>query len=313
MEDKALNDVEVAVHSPALDQLLKGGVDRVLSRHVAHLLSRDPLLVFNDRLDVEDTTVTEHFEQLQSTNWGNVRFKPPPSLQPRGIGWRVEFRSPEVQVTDLENAAVVSVLRLLAEVIVEERWDLRIPISRCDMNDIVSSTRNAASDGLFWFRAGDLREPGNISHSAVNQQPLTEILSGEHGVFTRCRAWLGARHENGDCSLDVVERLDAYMTLFERRAKGELPTAAALFRERLKQHPAYCGDGVVPEAFVHDMCVFAVEANEPGKEPEELLGDLRHTVNSSTTSWFSDSDMLCLGRQVPGSDQRLSPGACVLH
>eukprot|EP00419_Tripos_fusus_P012599 CAMPEP_0172659340 /NCGR_PEP_ID=MMETSP1074-20121228/3375_1 /TAXON_ID=2916 /ORGANISM="Ceratium fusus, Strain PA161109" /LENGTH=581 /DNA_ID=CAMNT_0013474811 /DNA_START=85 /DNA_END=1831 /DNA_ORIENTATION=+ len=126
----ALNDVEVPVHTPALQLLEEAGVDAVLARHVAHLLARDPMMVFKDRLDVDDEQEADHWEQLQGTNWCSVRFKPPPCASnsaDRSLGWRVEFRSPEVQITDFENAAIVSVIRLLAEVIIDEKWDLTNP------------------------------------------------------------------------------------------------------------------------------------------------------------------------------------------
>lgn len=37
-----------------------------------------------------------HFENLQSTNWNSLRFKPPPTLDTTDIGWRVEFRPMDI-------------------------------------------------------------------------------------------------------------------------------------------------------------------------------------------------------------------------
>ena len=37
-----------------------------------------------------------HFENLQSTNWNSLRFKPPPTLETNDIGWRVEFRPMDI-------------------------------------------------------------------------------------------------------------------------------------------------------------------------------------------------------------------------
>ena len=53
----------------------------------------------------------DHFENIQSTNWQTMRFKPPPPSAP--IGWRVEFRPCELQFTDFENAAVVCFIVLV--------------------------------------------------------------------------------------------------------------------------------------------------------------------------------------------------------
>lgn len=101
---------------------------------------RDPLVIFEGRVqELDDKTQTDHFENIQSTNWQTVRWKPPPPDEPfsgqpdalkkkKGggtrddvdvelenaagdtssskphIGWRTEFRPMEVQLTDFENA-----------------------------------------------------------------------------------------------------------------------------------------------------------------------------------------------------------------
>eukprot|EP00927_Polykrikos_kofoidii_P073881 TRINITY_DN69899_c0_g1_i1.p1 TRINITY_DN69899_c0_g1~~TRINITY_DN69899_c0_g1_i1.p1 ORF type:complete len:649 (-),score=94.82 TRINITY_DN69899_c0_g1_i1:117-1979(-) len=262
--EKLTNDVEVAVHQPAMDTLLAGGLDPLLSKHVAHILARDPLMVFEDRMDIDDAVEADHWEQLQGTNWNNVRFKPPPCKG--DIGWRVEFRSPEVQLTDFENAAICGVIRILAEVIIEERWDLRLPVSRCNENDKTSAIRNAASVGLFWFR-------GSVDGGGVRQRLLADILSSEGGVFQRCRAWIHQRQEGGRCSPEVADRLSAYISLFEGRARGDLPTPAAFMREMLSNHAGYDGSGVLPASFVYELCTFAAGVNSPGAEwPTKLLG-----------------------------------------
>jgi len=268
--EKASNDVEVAVHQPAYEQLVREGLDSILSRHVAHLLVRDPLMVFENKMNLDDSSATDHFEQLQGTNWGNVRFKPPPAGG--AIGWRVEFRSPEVQPTDFENAAIVVIIRALAQAILEERWDLTIPISRCNANDLTSSLRNAASTQNFWFRC----------QGEVKQMPLREILSGADGIFARCRSWLQRKCDAGQCSPQAQERLSKYMSLFEKRARGELPTPAAWMRSMLEKHASYKKDCAIPSAFVSDLCKLAAQVipSEEGALHDgfsELLGDLVST------------------------------------
>ena len=59
---------------PALPQ----GFDMPLARHFAHLFIRDPIVVYQELLDQDDRASSDHFENIQSTNWQNMRFKPPP-------------------------------------------------------------------------------------------------------------------------------------------------------------------------------------------------------------------------------------------
>ena len=71
-------DLAPPVATGALPMLLDAGVDKHLARHIAHLFVRDPLVIRPDRIHLNDTIETDHFENLQSTNWQTVRWTPPP-------------------------------------------------------------------------------------------------------------------------------------------------------------------------------------------------------------------------------------------
>ena len=58
-----------------------------------------------------------------------MRFKPPPSADD-AIGWRVEFRSMEVQLTDHENAAFSIFIVLLTRAILSFGLNFYLPISK---------------------------------------------------------------------------------------------------------------------------------------------------------------------------------------
>lgn len=40
----------------------KTGIDDLLSKHVSHLFIRDPLVVFSETIDQDDTSSSDHFE-----------------------------------------------------------------------------------------------------------------------------------------------------------------------------------------------------------------------------------------------------------
>ncbi len=56
---------------------------------------RDALVIFDKKIDIDNTKQTAHFENILSTNWNSVRLKAPPAFD-SPIGWRVEFRTMEV-------------------------------------------------------------------------------------------------------------------------------------------------------------------------------------------------------------------------
>ena len=57
-----------------------------------------------------------------------MRFKPPPPNST--IGWRVEFRSMEVQLTDFENAAFSVFVVLLTRALLSFNLNFYLPISK---------------------------------------------------------------------------------------------------------------------------------------------------------------------------------------
>jgi glutamate--cysteine ligase catalytic subunit len=168
------NDIPVPVHRETYDRLRTAGLDHLLAQHVAHLYIHDPLVIFGDRIDQDDSKSTDHFENIQSTNWNTVRFKPPPPGT--DIGWRTEFRSMEVSLTDFENAAFSVFMVLLSRVIIAFDLNLYIPMSRVDENMATAHDRDSTVQGLFYFRKNILSSSrgsgfvcacGHIHHASI--------------------------------------------------------------------------------------------------------------------------------------------------
>eukprot|EP00537_Pseudo-nitzschia_pungens_P003289 CAMPEP_0172363024 /NCGR_PEP_ID=MMETSP1060-20121228/6497_1 /TAXON_ID=37318 /ORGANISM="Pseudo-nitzschia pungens, Strain cf. cingulata" /LENGTH=923 /DNA_ID=CAMNT_0013085671 /DNA_START=324 /DNA_END=3095 /DNA_ORIENTATION=+ len=181
------NDIPVEIDESSYEDLRNAGVDPALSQHVAHLFVRDPLVIFNGAVEeVDDETQTEHFENIQSTNWQTVRWKPPP---PRNgpnaphIGWRTEFRSMEIQLTDFENAAFSIFVVLLQRTILTFDLNMYIPISKVDANMQRAHSRNAAARGKFFFRRhlAPLEE-GDDGYGVKYASMFSKAVTGDYNV-----------------------------------------------------------------------------------------------------------------------------------
>eukprot|EP00168_Porphyra_purpurea_P003013 TRINITY_DN135_c0_g1_i5.p1 TRINITY_DN135_c0_g1~~TRINITY_DN135_c0_g1_i5.p1 ORF type:complete len:800 (-),score=250.75 TRINITY_DN135_c0_g1_i5:1317-3716(-) len=155
LKPEVYNDIPVALNGKVYTRLVDAGIDERLAEHVAHLYVRQPLVIFSDRIEVDNTATTEHFENIQSTNWNTVRFKPPPPGS--DIGWRTEFRSMDVQLTDFENAAFSVFIVLLSRVIIAFDLNLYVPMSAVDVNMAAAHERGAAPAGRFTFRKNIFR------------------------------------------------------------------------------------------------------------------------------------------------------------
>ena len=62
-----------------------------------------------------------------------LRFKNPPSID-SDLGWRVEFKAFDIQLTDFENAAFTVFVGMIANIINHFSIDFVIPISKVDEN-----------------------------------------------------------------------------------------------------------------------------------------------------------------------------------
>ncbi|RXK35782.1 glutamate-cysteine ligase catalytic subunit [Tremella mesenterica] len=168
------HDTYVPMDPAVRQRLMNHGVDDHLASHIAHLFIRDPLVQFSETIDQDDTASMDHFENIQSTNWQTIRFKPPPVNSP--IGWRVEFRSMEVQMTDFENAAFAIFIVLLTRAIISFDLNFYMPISQVDSNMQRAQERNAAKSNKFFFRKNIFPLDRPLTKYDLASRPRTPTL-----------------------------------------------------------------------------------------------------------------------------------------
>jgi len=162
------DDLDLVYDEKIYERLRGEGIDDRLAKHLAHLFIRDPLVIYHGKIEeLDDEKYSDHFENIQSTNWQTVRFKPPPPGAP--IGWRVEFRPMEIQATDFENAAFVVFIVLLTRIMGSIGVNLYIPISKIDENMKRAHDRDAVLKQKFYWRKNILRS-----------QPRTDGCSKPH-------------------------------------------------------------------------------------------------------------------------------------
>ncbi|KUJ18009.1 glutamate-cysteine ligase-like protein [Mollisia scopiformis] len=286
-------DPNLVIDPDVKQQLMDGGMDSVLATHFAHLFIRDPIVIFAEDLQELDLSKTDHFENLQSTNWQHIRFKPPPAGN--DIGWRVEFRPMEIQVTDFENAAFSVFMVLITRAILSFDLNFYIPIQRTDENMETAHRRDAVLNDKFYFRknpfptraprpysanggsSSGTNTPATISRPPTPTGPvedeyelmsIDEIMNGSPssssndfpGLIPLVESYLDSMN------VDVETRceLAAYLDLIRKRANGTLWTAAKWIRDFVANHGEYKGDSVVGEKVNHDLigAVIAIESEK---------------------------------------------------
>jgi glutamate--cysteine ligase catalytic subunit len=245
-----MNDLELAMEEKYLAALGEAEVPEPLARHVAHLFTRDPLVVYRDKIDLDDTKCSDHFESIQSTNWQSLRFKPPPLGQEHNIGWRVEFRTMELQFTDFENAAYACFINLLIHVIRKESPNFYMPITKIDENMDTAHSVNSVLNKHFWFR----KNIQSGSSPELAELTINEIMNGSEnfsGILPMLSQFL--EHKKGEMEENTFQKLNDYLAFIGLRASGALITNATWMRQFVRQHPAYKGDSIVNHEIVRDL------------------------------------------------------------
>ncbi|XP_019639734.1 PREDICTED: glutamate--cysteine ligase catalytic subunit-like [Branchiostoma belcheri] len=291
-EAEKYNDIDLVLDQDICQQLQDAGMDRSLARHFAHLFIRDPISLFSEKIHQNDEQETDHFESIQSTNWQPMRFKPPPPNST--IGWRVEFRPMEAQLTDFENAAYVVFIVLLTRVILSYNLNFLIPISKVDENMQEAQKRDAVRQGLFWFRKEVLppRPYSEYNDGCFEQEEdkeytkmtINEIINGQAGGFQGLVSLMNSYLETVDIDVDTRCSVQQYLMLIQKRASGELMTTARWIRAFVQNHPKYKSDSVVSEEIAYDLTKVADEITKGVRACPELFGTPRTRTKVSLSS-----------------------------
>jgi glutamate--cysteine ligase catalytic subunit len=280
---------------PVRQEVVRGrGVDNALARHIGHLFVRDPLVIFNGSIDVDNTKTTEHFENIQSTNWQTVRWKPPPvrtNVSDPHIGWRTEFRSMEVQLTDFENAAFTVFVILLTRIILTFDLSLYMPLSKVDENMRRAHKRDSVLQEKFYFRkhlaplqahecdtsqdaAGFSACQQRGQNHESEEMTIAEILMGKGdyflGLIPLCYMYL----DYIGCDRETFRRVSLYLEYIRKRGTGETLTTAAWMRKFVAEHPEYKQDSVVTPGIAFDLMMECKRIGEGKKQCPDLLGNV---------------------------------------
>nr|XP_019590234.1 PREDICTED: glutamate--cysteine ligase catalytic subunit isoform X4 [Rhinolophus sinicus] len=286
------NDIELTIDKEIYEQLLQEGIDHLLAQHVAHLFIRDPLTLFEEKIHLDDANESDHFENIQSTNWQTMRFKPPPPNS--DIGWRVEFRPMEVQLTDFENSAYVVFVVLLTRVILSYKLDFLIPLSKVDENMKVAQKRDAVLQGMFYFRkdickggsavvdgCGHARNSSELAAEEYTLMSIDTIINGKEGVFPGLIPVLNSYLESMEVDVDTRCSILNYLKLIKKRASGELMTVARWMREFISNHPDYKQDSVITDEMNYSLILKCNQIAHELCECPELLGPVFRKVKYS--------------------------------
>lgn len=296
-DPKLNDDAKASIKKEHFQKLKDTGMNDRLAYHFASLLSDGALAIVKGHIEY-DPNSTEQVENFNSSHWNSVRFKPPPSLH-SDRSWIVEFRTLDNQITDYENAALITCLNMLTKVLTKFDVNISLPISFSNENMERAQSVDAAFKQKFWFRKNIVNKESDYTKSPSEEKKwkVTEadISSGlnnhsdDQFVEMTIADIFEGNEEIGNTGLIEIfknymdtnnfgekdrEFYDTMFDLLVKRAKGQLKTGARFLRDFVLSHPAYQKDSVVTDEIGYDLVKEAYELSMLKKWDESLLGEM---------------------------------------
>lgn len=294
--NRLYNDTYVPINDKVLKRLLENNIaplDYDLAKHFAHLSIRDSISIFEESIIQDRETSTNHFENIQSTNWQTLRFKPPTQKSTpnnkNALGWRVEFRPLEVQLTEFENAAHSIFMYLIVESILMsyDKLNPYLSMSKVWENmDIAYRRDSLLNDKFHWKMRFDTDD------GKTNLFTIDEIFHNKiNGIFEvfinpvlKEKKWI--QHSWQELKQSKThDRFYYYLKLISDRASGKLPTTAHFFRDFIISHQDYKQDSRVTKLINYDLILLS----ERITDLDDSQGDLTKFFGEEITTFLLEN------------------------
>ena len=263
-------------------QFIEAGISENLATHFCNLLVRDPLVIFDKKINITDDNDMTHFENINSSNWNSLRFKLPRPAD-GDHSYKIEIRTCDLQLTPFENTSIIHFIVNLYNIILKQNCNFIIPITKVDQNYENAYCNDAINKQKFWWRINcfdnininddnfDYKkdEKDNIKLLTIN-----EILNGANqynypGLISIIKKEI---NENPNYNENMRQNLLKFANYMEKRAKGEIWTDAKYIRRFINDHPKYNKDSIITEEINYDLINHLLDIQNGIIKPKELFG-----------------------------------------
>ena len=263
-------------------QFIDAGISQNLATHFCNLLVRDPLVIFDKKINISDENDMTHFENINSSNWNSLRFKlPRPS--DKDFSYKIEIRTCDLQLTPFENTSIIHFIVNLYNIILKKNCNFIIPITKVDENYEKGYLNDAINTQKFWWRINCF-ESININDDKFNYKEdeeknikllsIDEILNGakEYNYPGLINVIKDEIKKNLDYNDIVKDEMLKFVNYIERKAKGEIWTDAKYIRKFVREHPKYNKDSIITEEINYDLINHLLDIQNGIIKPKELFG-----------------------------------------
>ena len=275
------------------NKLIQNGISPKLSEHFCNLLVRDPLVIFSEKINIDDKNDMSHFENINSTNWNALRFKLPRSSD-GDTCFKIEIRTLDLQISPYENTSMICMILLTyALILCSNEINFIIPISKVDENFRRAYKKDAINKEKFWWRIDCFKDEKLLEINCINcvrfrkefkrdenltyekdQNNIKELTINE--IFNGCEKYnypgLIVYYKKIMNFMFKTNNMNNYIDFIEKRAKGEIWTDAKYIRNFVMNHEKYKKDSIVTDEINYDLIKHILLIQNGEIKPKEIFG-----------------------------------------
>lgn len=243
-DSKKYNDIELEYNKEDYQLLKQNGIPKILAKHIAHLFIRDPIIMYQndvERLTQEIPDNYDFFLNINSSNWNNVRLKPPLSKED---SWKLEIRVFDIQQSIFRNTALMVFTILLVRTISFYNLYLYTPLSKVDEN-FQKSIDKEGIDKYYYFRT-NIEDKNSMD--IYRKMTINEIINGENGLIQYIYKYLQERKLE-----EYIPEINKYLHYIIELSSGLKNTEAKNVRDFVKHHPDYYQDSKINQVILNDL------------------------------------------------------------
>jgi len=170
IQDHHNNLPKMPINKEYYDRLIKeGGFSPRFATHLCNLLVRDAKIIFEDAVKITDPLDSTNFVNFLSSNWNALRFKPPNPSDKDHL-YKIEIRPCDLQMTELENASIVTFVMLYIELIKNYDVNFILPLNLSEENFNNSVLNDSCSNGRFYWRTNGIIEKKHFNELRLSHK-----------------------------------------------------------------------------------------------------------------------------------------------
>ena len=277
------NYPQFPINKEYYNKFIKEGISENLATHFCNLCVRDPLVIFEKKINIKDKNDMTHFENINSSNWNSLRFKLPRPAD-NDSSYKIEVRTSDLQLTPFENTSIIHLIIYLYKIIILNKCNFIIPITKIDENYENGYQKDAINTKKFWWRINCF----DTSINNINDENFNYLEDEQNNIklLTINEIFNGAKEYNYPGLLnfirDEIKKSDKdinkkqyyfkFIDYLEKKTKGDIWTNAKYIRKFIDNHPKYNKDSIVTEEINFDLITHLLNIQNGIIRPKELFG-----------------------------------------